>query len=208
MKARVLLASSDLTVPLGVACLRTGGLVVFPTDTVYGVGVHGFLPDAVERLYSAKIRPRRKAIPLLLAEAQDLELIAQDIPDAAWKLIRRFWPGGLTLVLRARESVPTVVRAGGNTVAARVPDYPLVRELIRALGAPVAATSANLSGRRSPRTAQEAMEELGDRVDLYIDGGECPGGIESTVIDMTGRVPVVLRHGAIPEETLRETIAF
>lgn len=185
-----------------VRLLLAGGLVAFPTDTVYGVGAHAFQPQAVEKLYTAKIRSRDKAIPLLLAKADDLSLVAEDIPPTAWPLVERFWPGGLTLVVRKRAIVSDVV-SPGSTVAVRVPDHPVPQALIAALGAPLAATSANLAGHPSPATAQDVVRELAGRVELILDGGPCPGGIPSTVLDLTTDPPTVLRAGAIAEEDIR-----
>jgi len=183
--------------------LKEGGLVAFPTDTVYGVGAHAFLPHAVERIYQAKERPREKAIPLLLARPEDMEQVAHGIPPLAWLLARRFWPGGLTLVLPRKPVVPDVV-SGGPTVAVRVPDHPVPLALIGALGAPLAATSANLSGHPSPVTAEEVMVELGGRIELLLDGGACPGGVPSTILDLTTDPPALLRAGAIPLAALEE----
>jgi len=190
-------------IDVAVRILAEGGLVAFPTDTVYGVGAHAFQPDAVERIYIAKFRPRDKAIPILLGQADDLLLVAEEITEIVWLLAERFWPGGLTLVLPKRASVPDVVSAGGPTVAVRVPDHPVPLALMAALGAPLAATSANLSGRPSPVTAQEVEAELGGRIELILDGGRCPGGIPSTVLDLTTDPPTILRAGAIGVEEIR-----
>lgn len=191
------------TIAVAARILAEGGLVAFPTDTVYGVGAHAFQPEAVERIYVAKIRPRDKAIPILLARADDLALVAEGITETAWLLAETFWPGGLTLVLPKKANVPDVISAGGPTVAVRVPDHPVPLALMAALGAPLAATSANLSGRPSPVTAQEVEAELEGRIELILDGGRCPGGVPSTVLDLTTDPPSVLRAGAIAEEEIR-----
>lgn len=185
--------------------LSAGGLVAFPTDTVYGVGAHAFQPQAVQKIYAAKIRPRDKAIPLLLATPDDLSLVAESVPPVAHLLAERFWPGGLTLVLRKRAIVSDAV-SSGPTVAVRVPDHPVTQALIVALGAPLAATSANLAGNPSPVTAQEVVGDLGGRIDLILDGGPCPGGIPSTVLDLTTDPPTILRSGAIAEEDIRAVL--
>ncbi len=205
MRTQVFPASEEA---IGVAAriLAAGGLVAFPTDTVYGVGAHAFQPDAVERIYQAKIRPRDKAIPILLGRADDLSLVTEGITETAWLLAERFWPGGLTLVLPKKADVPDVVSAGGPTVAVRVPDHPLPLALIDALGAPLAATSANLSGRPSLVTVQEVEAELGGRIELILDGGRCPGGIPSTVLDLTTDPPTVLRAGAIGVEEIEAAL--
>ena len=206
METKVLSAEKEA---IGVAAriLAEGGLVAFPTDTVYGVGAHALQPDAVERIYTAKIRPRDKAIPILLAKPDDLVLVAEGITETAWLLAERFWPGGLTLVLPRKANVPDVVSAGGPTVAVRVPDHPVPLALIAALGTPLAATSANLSGHPSPVTAQEVKAELGGRIELILDGGQCPGGIPSTVLDLSADPPTVLRAGAIAVEEIKAALA-
>jgi len=206
METKVLSAEKEA---IGVAAriLAEGGLVAFPTDTVYGVGAHALQPDAVERIYTAKIRPRDKAIPILLAKPDDLVLVAEGITETAWLLAERFWPGGLTLVLPRKANVPDVVSAGGPTVAVRVPDHPVPLALIAALGTPLAATSANLSGHPSPVTAQEVKAELGGRIELILDGGQCPCGIPSTVLDLSADPPTVLRAGAIAVEEIKAALA-
>jgi L-threonylcarbamoyladenylate synthase len=188
-----------------VRILLTGGLVAFPTDTVYGVGAHALHPQAVEKIYTAKIRPRDKAIPLLLATSDALSLVAENVPPVAHRLAERFWPGGLTLVLRKQAIVSHAV-SPGPTVAVRVPDHPVTQALIAALGAPLAATSANLAGNPSPVTAQEVVGELRGRIGLVLDGGPCPGGIPSTVLDLTTDPPTILRSGAIAEEDIRDIL--
>lgn len=189
-----------------VARLRDGELVAFPTDTVYGVGAIVWDAAAVARLYTAKLRALDKAIPVLLAAAADLALIARAAPPAALRLAERFWPGPLTLVVPALPSIPAEVTAGGDTVAVRVPDHPLARALIRAAGAPLATTSANLSGQPSPVTAAEVTAQLGDRIAVILDGGRCPGGVPSTLVDVTGEHPVILRPGPIPAADIYATV--
>ena len=189
-----------------VARLRDGELVAFPTDTVYGVGAIVWDAAAVARLYTAKLRALDKAIPVLLAAAADLALIARAAPPAALRLAERFWPGPLTLVVPALPSIPAEVTAGGDTVAVRVPDHPLARALIRAAGAPLATTSANLSCQPSPVTAAEVTAQLGDRIAVILDGGRCPGGVPSTLVDVTGEHPVILRPGPIPAADIYATV--
>ena len=201
------LPASEEAIGVAARILAEGGLVAFPTDTVYGVGAHAFQPDAVERIYVAKIRPRDKAIPILLARADDLVLVAEGITETAWLLAERFWPGGLTLVLPKKAKVPDVVSAGGPTVAVRVPDHPVFLALVAALGAPLAATSANLSGRPSLITAQDVEAELGGRIELILDGGACTGGVPSTVLDLTTDPPTILRAGAIVEEEINAALS-
>jgi L-threonylcarbamoyladenylate synthase len=189
-----------------VAAVRKGSSIAFPTDTVYGVGVHAYLPQAVANLYVVKDRPVRLPIPLLLPDAAAMGYVCIDIPPFAWRLAERFWPGGLSLILRRAPIVPDEVTAGGPTVAVRVPDHPLVRELCRRLEAPLAATSANRHGRPAPVTAREATAQLGGYIPLILDGGPCPGGTASTVLDLTVSPPAILRAGPIIAEQLATVV--
>lgn len=191
-------------IKLAVAILKKGGVVAFPTDTVYGVGANPLNAQAVARIYKVKKRPLNFPLPLLLAEKSDLRKVSSVVPEIAWQLAERFFPGGLSLVLKKSSWVPDSVTAGGDTVAVRIPDHPVPIALIRGLGNPIVGTSANLSGRPSPVTADEVRQQLGDEVDLIIDGGRCPGGIESTVLDVSGKVPVLTREGAIPRAELEK----
>ena len=186
--------------------LQCGRLVAFPTDTVYGVGAHGFLSAAVQSLYKVKERPGHLPIPLLLADTATVDLLCKEIPPVVWRIVERFWPGGLSLVLHRASTVPDAVTAGGPTVAVRVPDQPMVRELARRLGAPLAATSANLHGQPASVTADEVQSVVGECVSLILDGGRCPGGMASTVLDMTVAPPRILRHGPIGPEELAELV--
>ncbi len=180
-----------------VALLRAGELAAFPTDTVYGVGALVWDAAAVHRLYLAKLRPGDKAIPVLLADPADLALVAHDLSPDALRLAAAFWPGPLTLVVPKAPSIPAEVTAGSDTLAVRVPDHDLARALIRAVGAPLAATSANLSGQTSPVTAGDVAAQLAGRVAIILDGGPCPGGVPSTIVDLTGPEPRLLRPGPI-----------
>jgi len=186
----------------GIAVLKKGGLVALPTDTVYGLGACYNNYDAVERLYRVKQRPRHLAFPLLLADVEQIKEVADYISPDAWLLIRRFLPGALTLVLTRSDSVPDIVTGGGETVAVRVPAHPVPIALIEGIGAPVIGTSANISGQPSAVTAAEVRSQLGGKIDLVIDGGRCPGGKESTIIDVTGEVSRILREGAISRQEL------
>lgn len=203
MRAEILPAHAEDAIAKAAAIIIRGGLVAFPTDTVYGVGTHGFLATAVHRLYTAKLRPLGKAIPLLLADAQDMAVVGRDIPPLAWHLAARFWPGALTLVVPRSPDLPDILCAGGETVALRVPNHPAALALIRAVGAPLAATSANLSGYPPATTADQVMQVIGDRVNLILDGGVSPGGVPSTVLDVTTTPPRLLREGALSLEELQ-----
>jgi L-threonylcarbamoyladenylate synthase len=182
--------------------LHHGGLVAFPTDTVYGVGAMVFVEEAVERLFVAKIRDRSKAIPVLLAQMRDMTRVAQRVPAAAWQLAGAFWPGALSMVLPKSPFMPDIVTAGGPTVAVRVPDHRLAIRLIERAKSPLATTSANRSGHPDPITADDVEASLGDAVDLLLDGGHCPGRLASTVIDLTVSPPRILRHGPIRWEDM------
>ncbi len=187
-----------------VSVLRKGGIVAFPTDTVYGLGACINIPQAVERIYRVKERPRNMALPLLLADKSQITEVAQPVPPLARLLIDSFLPGALTIVLHKSESVPDIITAGGKTVAIRIPDHPTPLALIRGVGTPVVGTSANVSGMPSPLTAAEVHSQFGDKIDLIIDGGTCSAGTESTIVDLTGETPVVLREGAISKEELKQ----
>jgi len=186
----------------GVSILKQGGLVAFPTDTVYGLGAGANLCRAVERVYRVKGRPPNMALPLLLADVAQIRDVARPVPPLAWLLADNFLPGALTLVLPRSGSVPDIVTAGGQTVAVRIPAHPVPVALARGLGTPIVGTSANLSGQPSALTAAEVCAQFGERVDLVIDGGRCPGGRESTIVDITGETPLLLREGAISGEEL------
>lgn len=175
--------------------LKSGGLVAFPTDTVYGVGALAFDNTAIESIYTAKDRPIEKAIPILIGEMDGLDLVAVDIPNMARLLAARFWPGPLTCVVPKKQTLPVAVSAT-STVAVRIPDHPDARALLIAAG-PMAVTSANISGQPSPTTAQEVFNQLNGRIPLILDGGKTPGGVPSTLVDCTGEQPVILREGPL-----------
>ena len=189
----------------GISILKQGGLVAFPTDTVYGLGAGATLPEAVERVFEVKGRPRNMALPLLLANISQIGDVAQ-VPPIAWLLIRNFLPGALTIVLPKSALIPDIVTAGGTTVAIRIPAHPIPIALVEGLGTPVTGTSANVSGQPSPLTAEEVYNQLGDKIDFIIDGGRCPGGTESTVVDVSGGEPVIRREGAISRKALEEVL--
>jgi L-threonylcarbamoyladenylate synthase len=195
MKTDFLPAQDPETLLHALAVLRRGGLVAFPTDTVYGVGAMAFNGAAVKRIYTAKQRTVEKAIPVLIADPADLPKVTQELPPFAVRLADRFWPGPLTLVLAKHPGLPMSVSAG-PTVAIRVPDHPVARSLLRSAG-PLAVTSANLSGQPNPSTAQEVCAQLGGRIALIVDGGQTPGGVPSTLVDCTGAEPRILREGPV-----------
>ena len=173
-------------------------LVAFPTDTVYGLGTLAFDGPTALKLYVAKERPPEKAIPILIADIADLDQVATDVPPIAYRLMERFWPGALTLVVPKLASVPMEVSAS-ETVAVRIPDYDLSRALLRLTG-PLAVTSANRSTGPNPRTAQEVLAQLAGRIDAILDGGVTPGGVPSTVLDCTQAEPRILREGSLADQ--------
>jgi len=205
METIILPTGNDDTIPLALEILKRGGLVAFPTDTVYGVGALAFDGTAVERIYAAKDRPIEKAIPILIGGPEDLEKVTTDIPPIAAKLAARFWPGPLTLVVPKHPNLPDVVSAG-PTVGVRVPDHPVARALLTAAG-PMAVTSANISGQASPKTAEEVNRQLIGRIPLILDGGETPGGVPSTVVNCLGTEPVILREGPITLKDIQFVLA-
>lgn len=192
---------TEQQIELAIDTLKRGGIVAYPTDTVYGLGASIEVEEAVERVYQVKQRERHLPLPLLLSDISQIAKVADFVPEVAWKLAKHFLPGGLTLILVKSSLVPEVV-SGGNTVAVRIPAHPVPLALIRGLGVPITGTSANLSGKPSPITAQEVEEQLGDKVDLIIDGGRCPYGVESTIVDVTGQSLRIVREGAIPKEEI------
>lgn len=196
--ARIVKADAEGALAEAVAVLKGGGLVVYPSDTVYGLGAAASDERAVGRVFAVKGRDAEKALSLLLADAADLEPLCAEVSLLARVLAHSYWPGPLTLVLRRSPAFCSAVLGRGDTVAVRVPEHAFLRGLIRALGEPITGTSANRSGRPACRSVQEAERELGDAVDLIIDGGPSGTGPESTVVDVTRGLPVVLREGAIP----------
>lgn len=205
METRLLRAPADLDE--AAAILRAGGLVAFPTETVYGLGALGLDSEAVERVFAAKERPHSDPLILHLGEPGWVsDLTPAPVPSPAEALMARFWPGPLTLVLPRSRRVPDVVTAGGPTVAVRMPAHPMALELIRRVGAPVAAPSANLFSRPSPTRAEDVLEDLSGRIDAVLDGGPTPIGVESTVLDLSGREPVLLRPGGVTREALEAAL--
>ncbi len=186
--------------------LRAGGLVSFPTETVYGLGANALDANAVARIFEVKQRPSYDPLIVHIASIPQMDSVAEDIPELARRLAGIFWPGPLTMVLRKRSQVAANVSAGLNTVAVRMPNHKIPLALIQASNLPVAAPSANLFTRPSPTAAQHVIDDLNGHVDVVLDGGNCPIGLESTVLDLTGAVPTLLRPGGTPVEALRKHI--
>lgn len=186
--------------------IRSGGLVAFPTETVYGLGADAFNPTAVARIFELKGRPRFDPLIVHIADSRQVDDLADEVPEAARRLAGRFWPGPLTIVVTKKPIVPDIVTAGLSTVAVRMPDHPLALDLIRAAGRPIAAPSANRFGRVSPTTAAHVAEQFGADAPLILDGGPCRVGVESTIVSFAGPVPVLLRPGGAPAEAIRAIV--
>ncbi len=196
----------DEQVRAAVEVLRRGGLVAFPTETVYGLGADAADPAALRRLYAVKGRPPDHPVIVHLADAAALDDWAVDVADAARALVDAFWPGPLTVILRRAARVPDEVTGGRDTVGLRVPDQPLALALLREFGGGIAAPSANRFGRVSPTTAADVVADLGDDVDLVLDGGPCRVGVESTIVDCTGDRPVIARLGGVAREAVERVL--
>ncbi len=183
----------------GAEIVAGGGLVAVPTETVYGLGGNGLDEAAVREIYEVKGRPEVKPLSLMVPGREAMEAYCEDVPEAAYVLAEKFWPGPLTIILKSRDCVPPIVRAGGATIGLRCPDHPLTLELLRQSGLPLAAPSANPSGEPSPKNAEKVMEYFDGKIDAVLDGGECGIGTESTIIDMSRNPYRILRQGALPE---------
>ncbi|MHB1261619.1 MAG: L-threonylcarbamoyladenylate synthase [Thermoplasmatota archaeon] len=186
--------------------LKAGELVVFPTETVYGLGANALDPAAVQRIFDAKGRPSDNPLIVHVASVEAAKKLVREWTPLADRFAKAFWPGPLTLVLPRAANVPDAVTAGLDSVAIRVPAHPVAQAVLRACGVPIAAPSANTSGRPSPTTAQHAESDFGDKVPLYLDGGPATVGLESTVVSVLGDMPVVLRVGAVPQEALQKMV--
>jgi L-threonylcarbamoyladenylate synthase len=185
--------------------LCSGGIAAYPTDTVYGLGADVFNDGAVIKVFNAKKRPLGMPLPILIAETSQLSELVEDIPAAAKILIDKYWPGGLTIVFNRAPAFNSLAIADSDKIAIRLPRHPITLRLIRELGRPIVGTSANLHNSPAALTAAEVKQQIGDAVDFIIDGGPCPGGIESTIVDVTVDPPLILREGAIATEEIRAT---
>ena len=183
--------------------IQKGEVIAFPTDTFYGLGADALNPRAVEKVFEIKQRDRKKPILVLVSNFGQAADLVKDVPSEAWRLMSRFWPGPLTLVFVASDKVPDLITAGTGKIGIRVPGDPLTTLLLRTLAVPITATSANRSGAASPTTAQEVLETLGHEVALILDAGKTPGGMPSTVVDVTTSPITLLREGQIPAEMLK-----
>jgi len=197
------LEPDPLSMALAAQVIIEGGLVAFPTETVYGLGANALNGEAVERIFKAKERPGNDPVIVHIDEMEQLDLVAADIPQVAYDLAETFWPGALTMIFKRTDHVPDIVTAGQETVAVRMPSHPIAQALIRKSGVPIAAPSANRFGRPSPTSAVHVMHDLLGRVDVVLDGGSTHIGVESTIVDLTQPVPTMLRPGGISLEELR-----
>ncbi len=200
MKTEILRAGHASTIPHAVDVLQHGGLVAFPTDTVYGLAALPFRGEFVEGLFSAKGRSNTRAIAILVGDFADVDKVAQEFDERAQRIARRFWPGPLTLVVPKIPSLPAELTPD-NTIGVRMPDHPVALALLQKIG-PLAVTSANISGQENANTAEEVRKQLNGRVHLIIDGGKTSGGVPSTVVDCISPIPVVLREGPISLEAV------
>jgi L-threonylcarbamoyladenylate synthase len=197
---------TDQEIEKAAQVLRDGGLVAFPTETVYGLGADASNPTAVRKIFAAKGRPADHPVIVHVAGTSDLKHWAAEVPRSAWLLAEKFWPGPLTMVLKRAAHVSDLITGGQDTVGLRVPSHPVAQQLLKAFGGGIAAPSANRFGRLSPTTAQHVREELGDAVNLVLDGGPSDVGIESTIVDLTRETPAVLRPGRISAQQIADAL--
>ena len=206
MLTQILSASDPRTVSVAAELIRNGELVAIPTETVYGLGANGLDEDAVKKIFEAKGRPQDNPLILHVADAGDIDALCHSIPEAAWRLAEAFWPGPLTMVLPAKDTVPKRTTGGLSTVAVRCPDSDVTRAIIRLAGVPLAAPSANISGKPSTTTAQHVLHDHDGKIPAIVDGGSCRVGVESTIVDLTEERPRLLRPGGITPEQLLEVL--
>ena len=186
--------------------IKNGGIVVFPTETVYGIGTNGLDKEAVERLYKIKERLLNKPISLLVSDFKMIEKVVKDISELEYKIMKKFFPGPLTIILNKKDIVPDIVTSGGSTVGIRMPEEEITRKLIEYAGVPIAAPSANISGKPSGIDLQEIIKEFGDKVDYYIDGGKSKIGIGSTIVKVENNTIKILREGSISKKEIEDLI--
>lgn len=201
-----LLSTTEQDLEKAAELIKSGGLVAIPTETVYGLGANGLNPDAVKKIFEAKGRPQDNPLILHIHNPEQLRDYCREVPEEAWLLAEHFWPGPLTMILPVRDCVPRTTTAGLDTVGMRCPDNAATREIIRLAGVPIAAPSANTSGKPSTTTAAHVLHDMDGKIDAIVDGGPCRVGVESTIVDLTGPVPRLLRPGGIGPELLEELL--
>ena len=206
MKGAILSASDAESIRRAGRIIKTGGLVAFPTETVYGLGCDAMNAAAAAKVFEAKRRPQFDPLIVHIADSKQLDRVIGSLPPLGQRLMDAFWPGPLTLVLPKQPAIPDLITAGLSTVAVRMPNHPVAQALIREAGTPIAAPSANPFGYVSPTTAQHVADGLGHNVDLLLDGGPCPVGVESTIVSLVGLQPELLRPGSITIEELSAVI--
>lgn len=202
MKTKIFHGAADEAAEI----IKTGGLVAVPTETVYGLAGNGLDEEAVKQIYEVKGRPQVKPLSLMVPGAEAMDRYCEDVPQGARLLAERFWPGPLTIVLKAKDFIPSIVLAGGDTVGLRCPDHPMTLELLKKAGVPFAAPSANPSGEESPKTAQKVWDYFSGKIEGIIDGGECGIGRESTIISMVQKPYGILRQGALAEKEIASAL--
>lgn len=200
METIILPAENTASIQTAIELLQEGEIVAFPTDTVYGLGANAFYSPGIIKLFEAKGRDANKAIAVLIGDINQLELLTEELNETAKILAKKFWPGALTLVVPKKTELPELLTAG-NSIGIRIPDHPVALELLKEFG-PIAATSANLSGKTSPHDARDVLKQLNKRIPLILDGGRCSGGIPSTVVDCSNGEVRILRPGAISQQEI------
>ena len=205
MKTEILSTEHPDAIPHAMAVLQNGGLVAFPTDTVYGVAANPFDATAIERLYEAKIRENNKAIAILIGNLDQIPLVAREVTVSAKRLAGQFWPGALTLIVPRLDALPDILSPSAS-IGLRMPDHAFALALLQKTG-PLATTSANLSGGANTTTAQEVSAQLDGRIELLLDGGKTPGGVPSTVVDCTKTEALILRQGAITADQIQNVLS-
>jgi L-threonylcarbamoyladenylate synthase len=204
METITLPADNPASIQTALELLREGEIIAFPTDTVYGLGANAFYSPGIIKLFEAKGRDANKAIAVLIGDLAQLDLLTENINETGKKLARKFWPGALTIVVPKKKDVPELLTAG-NSIGIRMPDHPVALALLKQFG-PMAVTSANLSGKNNPHNAKDVSKQLNKRIPLILDGGSCPGGIPSTVVDCSDNEVHILRPGAISEEEIKAAL--
>ena len=199
-------SASKNIIDQAVSLLKNGGVVAYPTETLYALGASASNPKAIQRVIEIKNRPMDKGLPLVIFSINDLEFLSKDIPSIAYSLAKNFWPGPLTLVISARPEIPDLITGGRKSVAVRVPNHPIPLAILKKLSEPIIATSANVTGKNPCLTANEVRKMIGNRVDLTISGLTSSGGLPSTILDLTLNPPKILRKGAVEQTVIEECL--